>query len=151
MTQLISTVPGAWDDFFSMIQTAVAAGSDTTITVVDTELYQWEPAQYIELQSVENHSFEINNLGDYSFLEHYSLSGVCRNFRGDNNVAQARADVWSLYQTYLMTPLITNKRLGNNVIWCVPESANFTSTPTTNGGIQGLITYQFLCYAQITV
>lgn len=151
MANLTSSIPAAFENFVEMVKAAVAAGSDTTITVVDTELYSWEPAQYIEVQEVLNDSFEINNLGDYSFLEHYSIAGVCRAFRGDQDVRKAREAVWALYQTYLMTPLISNKRLGNAVMWCVPASANFTSNPTSNGGIQGLITFQFLCYNQITV
>jgi len=157
MANLTSAVPAAFANFLAMVKAAVAAGADTTITVVDTELYSWEPAEYIEVQSVTQHLYEVNNLGNYSFIETFDIQGVCRNFRGDQNVDDARNDVWALFQTYIITPLISNKRLydqtNNNptVMWCVPATANFSSGPTSNGGIQGKIDFAFRCYNQITV
>jgi hypothetical protein len=147
MPQLTSTVPAAFDALVDLVTAAAPPG----VFVAESELVQYEPATYVELTTVANHTYQVASLGTYAFYENYEIQGVVRVFRGDYNPREARTDAWAAYQSIVVSTVIANKTLGDLVLAVELVAANSTCEITANGGTQCLIEFAVALEARLTV
>jgi hypothetical protein len=148
VSNVTSTAPAAFDFFLNAIKDA---GALANVTVRDSQLAQYEPGSYIELTAIANNRFDIESMPWFAFIETYELQGVVRVFRGDTDMQQARVDAFAIYQSYVMTPVVNNTRLGDLVMYIIPASANAVSETTSSGGRQCVIDFAFAVTARVTV
>jgi hypothetical protein len=142
------TAAAAFDYLFGLIQTATA---ETTIQVVDTMLLTYVAGTYIQLTDIEEHRVEIESLPNFAFQEYFTLSGEVSIFEGDMNFEATRDTAFSVYETYVRTPIIEDgSRLGNIVQWIVPSSVQPSSSITNIGGSATTITFKFDCVSRVT-
>lgn len=142
------TAAAAFDYLFSLIKTAT---TPTTITAVDTELLTYVPGTYVELVSIDDHKVEIESLPNFAFLEYFTLTGKVSIFEGDINFEATRDGAFSVYETYVRTPIINDGcRLGNIVMWIVPSAVQPESEITNIGGSATTITFKFDCVSRVT-
>lgn len=109
---LVSSAPGIFQAFLSLINTAAAAQSPI-VTVRPFELGQYEPASYVLLHSIENHIFEPRDV-TFGQLEHYDVLGSVVVFTGtgiaDNPTVTSTVmnSAYSIFQACVMTPFVEN-------------------------------------------
>ena len=150
MANLTSTVPAAFDQFLTLLQSA-ASGQNPAVFVVDTVLAQYEPATYVELSGAVNHRYESAALGSYAFYETYELEGFVRVFLGQLDHKAARDQVWQTFQSIVMAAVVANRTLDGLVEYIEPASANYSGGVSNIGGSQAVIEFAFSVQARLTV
>lgn len=148
MSNLTSTQPGAFDAFLSLLQTAGAAATPK-VTVLDSEVVQYEPAAYCVLTGFDHHRFDDAALGSFAFYEYFDLVGFITYMQGDVDPKTVRDTTFSLYQSVVQTTVVTNRGqpFGNPVLGSnappqleviVPTYARYSSGPANfSGGAAG--------------
>lgn len=171
MSNLTSTVPGAYDAWYNLLKNAGAAQSPA-VTVMAQELVQYEPGSYVclgdtpsGLKAVQNHRFELAALGSYAMYETYQFCGYATVVQGDVDPETVLSKTWTLYQNVVMSTVVANRGangaqvLGSaapvSLEWIVPEDANYTGYPGNFGGgsagFQGIVEFCYSLKARITV
>ena len=164
MANLTSTQSGAWDAMLGLLQTAATGTSNPTVAVVDSYLLQYEPACYVILSSIEQHTFDIAALGSYAFEETYQLCGQTTYLQGNTDVKTVRDTVFSVHESIVQTTLVANRGqngipvLGSSgpaaLLWCIPAFQRFTMSPANfsggASGVQGTIEWAYEVKARIT-
>lgn len=168
MSNLTSTVPGAFNAMYGLLNTAGAAQS-TPIPVFHSEVLSGEETQngYVLLGGVERHDFDPAALGSYAFYENYDIVGCVVYYQGGpdplNMVEEVLTTTWSIYQNVVMTTLVTNRGANGNPVlgssapaaleWCIPVEASYTAGQGQVGvatGWQGVVDFRYNLKARIT-
>lgn len=149
MTQdLVSSVPGIFDAFLGLVQTAAAA-MDPAPAVFAFELGQYEPGSYVTVHEIKGPDYEWENIGVFSQKEIYEICGMATVFTGDSvsnnpNVAtQVLADTMTLFQTCVMTPVMSHRTMpllgttGPSPVLMVPAQMAYDSGPGEIAGGEG--------------
>ena len=169
MSNLISTVPGAFNALYGLL---AAAGQEQSppIPVFHTEVISGEELQngYVLLRAVDGHNFDPAALGSYAFYETYDVCGEVVYYQGGPDPITMATDVlnqtWSIYQNVVMTTAVLNRGAnGEQVLgdaapeaveWCIPVSGEYTGEPGTIGagqdGLIGTIEFRYNVKARIT-
>lgn len=165
MSNLTSTVPGAFSAMHGLLSAAGEA-LDPKVPVFHTELVQNEPASYVLLKGIENHSFDIAALGSYAHEETYDIVGVATVLQGNVDAQAVLVRTWALYQAVVMTPVVENRgALGTPVLgsdgaaqgrlWVAPNYARYSGEPGSFGGgmagFAGTVEFAYTIKARITV
>jgi hypothetical protein len=165
MSNLTSSVPGAFNAFYNLLVTAGQTQSPQ-VPVFHTELVGDIPLSYVVLTGVENHEFEFAALGSYAQYETYEIVGEAVVFQGGTDTVGVLTATWSLYQNVVMSTVVANRGQpgGNQILGStaptsleilVPSYARYSGQPgNLAGGLAGVLgTVQFSYYvkARITV
>lgn len=110
---LVSSAPGVFEGFASVISTACAA-QNPIVSFFPFELGQYEPATYVLLHGIENHQWVIEDT-IYGHQEHYDIVGSVIVFTG-TGVADSPAvtttvmnTAYSTFQACVMQQFVANK------------------------------------------
>lgn len=165
MSNLTSSQPAAFDAFLALLTTAGAA-ANPVVTVLDSEVVQYEPAAYLVLTGFERHRFDDAALGSFAFYEDYEICGYITYLQGNVDPKAVRDTTFALYQSVVMTTVVTNRGQpsGNPVLgpsaptsleWIIPTRAEYTSGPANfSGGAAGFfgqIDFAYHVKARLTV
>lgn len=168
MADLVSSAPGVFEAMLSLVE-AAAAADEADILVMPFELAQFEPANYVMLSGIERHQYTWESIGSFSQIEKYDIAGKVTQFTGsaptpnDMSIsATVLSDVYSIFDTCVMTPVITNRTMpilgysgpGNGPYLMLPGFVRYTAGPGyiggAQGGWQGTIDFSFHFEALIT-
>jgi len=172
VSRLVSTVPGAFAAFYSLLAAAGQA-QNPPISVFAQALQQDEPNSYVLLggspdgqPGIRNHSFEPASLGSLNQYETFELWGYATAYLGSFDPASALADTWSLYQDVVMATFVNysggNGSLGGpgsailgasapaTLERMLPECADYTGVPT-GSGFAGVVEFCYSFKSRITV
>lgn len=164
MSNLTSTQQGAFDAFLSLLTTAGNA-QNPKVTVIDSEVVQYEPAAYVSLWGFDNHEYDVAALGSFAQYEQYEIIGTATYLQGDVDPKAVRDATFTLFQNVVMATVVANRGAnGTQVLgstapigleWIIPKYARYTASPASfgggAGGMQGSIDFAFLLHARITV
>ena len=164
MSNLTSTVPGAFNALYGLIATAAAAQAPP-IDSFHTEItQQYEPASYVLLATVENYVIEPAAVGSYAFYEEYDLCGQVSVLQGDTDAQTVLVAAWALYQSLVVTPVVQNRGQGTPVLGSsapaglvdvIPVSAGYAGEPGQLaggiGGFAGTVSFGVRVRARLTV
>ena len=168
MTNLESSVPGAFNAMYGLLATAGALQTPA-VPVFHSEILQYEPSTgCVLLQGVEQHRFEWASLGPFDFYETYDICGHAEYFQsGEDPVAMAEAvlnQTWAIYQAVVMSTVVVNRgQPGGQVLGSaaplsleviIPADANYAAQPASVGGsadgLLGVVEFRFSVKARIT-
>lgn len=168
MSDLISTAPYVWSALLGLIETAALA-QNPVVQVFPFELGQYEPAAYVMLTGIEQHTFEWETIGSFTQKETYDICGKVTYWTGDSpadtqDVASTViTQVYSTFQTLVMTPAMSNRTvpiLGNTyaaagaVYLMLPGYARYSAAPGLMQGAQagweGTLAWSFHFEALVT-
>lgn len=151
----------------SLLQTAGAAQA-TPVDVFAFALDQDEPAQYVILDSIENHRWEIESIGSFSNKEHFDIVGRATVFNGgmlDDDVTvttDVMNSTYSLFQNVVMIPVMSNRSMpilgysgaGNGPYQMLPGYSRYVAGPgqigAGQGGWVGVIEFSYHFDAYVT-
>lgn len=148
MSDLISSAPGIFQALNTLCVAAGAAQSPT-VPVYAFALTQQEPASYVLLQGIENHTFEWGSIGPFAQKEHYDITGQATVFSGSATpddatiVTDILNQTYSLFQSVVMTPVMSNRTqpllgtTGPSPYLMLPGSARYSAGPGSIGGGAG--------------
>lgn len=168
MSNLTSTVPGAFNALYNLL---VAAGDaqNPTIPVFHSEVLLGVDVNngYVLLEKVENQRIDLAALGSYAQYETYDICGTVTYQLGGPDPTTMAEDVlngtWSIYQNVVMSTVVAN-RGGNGVPilgsqaptalqWILPDRAEYTGGAASGdvGGFVGVIEFVCSLKARLTV
>lgn len=173
MSNLTSTVPGAFNALYNLLATA-GNGQSPSIPVFHSEVMRDQQLQngYVLLEQVENHRMTPAALGSYAFYETYDFCGCVVFYQGGPDLVTMAETVlsqtWSIYQNVVVTTVINNAGVpaygGGPVLGSaapaaleviVPAVAAYTGGPgQMEGGASGFIgevSFRYSLKARITV
>jgi hypothetical protein len=168
VSNLTSTVPGAFNALYDLLNTAGAAQS-TPIPIFHSEVLEGEATLngYVLLGGVERHNFDPAALGSYAFYETYDIVGCVVFYQGGADplslVEQVLTTTWGIYQNVVMTTLVANRGAnGTQVLgaaapaaleWCIPVEASYSGGQGDVGGAsgwQGVVDFRYNVKARLT-
>jgi hypothetical protein len=115
MTQdLVSSVPGVYTALLGLIQSAAAATVPPTL-VFPFELGQYEPGSYVTVHEIAGPEYVWESIGFFTQRETFEIRGCVTVFSGSSVtdgstvVTDVLAQTMSLFQTCVMTPVMSNR------------------------------------------
>lgn len=145
---LVSSVPGIFTALLGLVQTAAAAMTPQP-AVFAFELGQYEPGRYVTVHEIKGPDYQWEDIGTFAQKEIYEICGLATVFTGDSvtnnaNVAtQVLADTIDLFQTCVMTPVMSNRTMpllgttGPSPLLMLPDRMAYDSGPGEIAGGEG--------------
>ena len=161
MANLTSTAPLAFNTFYGYLVTA-GASQNPVVSVMNTELVQFEPGSYVLLNGIENHRWKWAALGSFAFYEWYDIVGYCTVLQGDVDPGTVLTNTYALFEdvvhttavTYRAPPLSTTLQ-SMGLLEFLPGFARYEGEPGSfgggQGGFMGRVDFSYSCYARVEV
>lgn len=169
VSNLISTAPGAFTNFYSLIA-AMCEVQNPSVQCFPFELNQYEPDSYVMVSGIENHVIDWETIGAFSQIEQYSIYGKATVYTGaalsdDPTIAAGVLNAtYQVFNTCVMQVAMSNREVpifgsipgvpDGALFRMQPEHARYQGMPGNLGGSEsgwsGVIDWSFSLWAYIT-